>query len=355
MEQRVLSDARLAVLSCEPLNAETRLEYQHGRITPRQAFYKRNHFAIPALDAAKWRLRIGGRVARPRELTYDEILSLPSRTVLATLECAGNGRGSLQPAVHGETWGLGAVGTAEWTGARLAEVLKAAEIGTETCEIVITGADKGAEPECGKTIHYVRSLPRAVVLDPGALLVYAMNGEPLAPEHGYPVRLIVPGWYGMAAVKWVTDIEAVEEPFRGFFQTDRYVILSGEGDAEAATPLTQMAVRSVIARPQARARLKVGRHVVRGYAWSGYAPIARVEVSVDDGRSWHSAELDDEAGPFAWRRWEYEWEAIAAGPATLRSRATDGAGNTQPEEPCWNRLGYANNAIQAVGVRVIDS
>nr|MBF6591519.1 molybdopterin-dependent oxidoreductase [Ktedonobacterales bacterium] len=220
-------------------------------------------------------------------------------------------------------------------------------------EIVITGADGGQEPEASGTRRYVRSLPIERAMHTDTLLAYAMNGERLSPEHGFPARLVVAGWYGMAAVKWVVRIEASTEAFRGFYQADRYIMRSPTQQEHDATPLTLAAVRSLIAQPTAAAQMSIGAHVIRGFAWSGAALITQVEVSVDDGQSWERATLASEASRYAWRRWEYVWRATAVGPVCLKSRATDAEGNVQPEEPVWNRLGYANNAIQAVRVTVI--
>jgi DMSO/TMAO reductase YedYZ molybdopterin-dependent catalytic subunit len=345
-------DARLAVVSRVPLNAETRLHQHPGLLTPNRAFYKRNHFPIPALSLASWRLRIAGLVDRLVAYTYDDLRALPNRTLLVTLECAGNGRSGFDPPVEGEPWGYGAVSTAEWTGVPLAHLLAEAGVTQAACEIVVTGADSGDVPAAGATIPYARSLPAGYALEGDALLAYAMNGELLAPEHGFPVRLIVPGWYGMAAVKWVTRIEAVAAPFRGFYQSERYVMPAAGLDEPPSVPLTTTAVRSLIANPAEGAVLAAGTHVIRGFAWSGEAPIARVEVSLDGGRSWHLAVLTSEPSRYAWCRWEYVWHAATPGATTLLGRAADAAGNTQPAAPTWNRLGYANNAVQSVPVTI---
>ena len=172
-------------------------------------------------------------------------------------------------------------------------------------------------------------------------------------EHGHPVRLIVPGWYGVASVKWVTRIQAVSAQFDGYYQTERYVLVPQDTNEAPGIPLTTTAIRSVIAVPEAGAGLACGLHFVRGYAWSGAAPILRVEVSVDEGATWDAARLTSPAEHYAWRRWEYRWHAATAGPATLMSRAVDASGNQQPDAVPWNRFGYANNAVQ--GVRVYMS
>jgi DMSO/TMAO reductase YedYZ molybdopterin-dependent catalytic subunit len=350
-EAPTAADPRLITLSQQPYNAETRLEDHVGLLTPTAAFYKRNHFAIPRLDAATWRLEVGGAVERPLALSLAELRALPSRTLAVTLECAGNGRAAMEPPVDGEPWSYGAVSTAEWTGVPLAEVLRAAGISTHTREIVVTGADRGYVDVADATLAYVRSMPLAAALDPHSLLAYAMNGETLAPVHGYPLRLIVPGWYGMAAVKWVIRLDASLEPFRGFYQCDRYVLRDERRPDQEPQPLTTMAVRSLICQPAEGATVAPGPVVVRGVAWSGAAAIAHVEFSADDGRTWAEAEFTGDAGPFAWRPWQHVWHA-APGGARLKSRAHDAAGNTQPDAAPWNMLGYVNNAVQTVAVTV---
>jgi DMSO/TMAO reductase YedYZ molybdopterin-dependent catalytic subunit len=346
------AETRLVLLSQQPYNAETRLDQIVGVLTPTAAFYKRNHFPIPQLDAATWRLEVGGRVAHTRILTLAELRALPSRTLTVTLECAGNGRAAMQPPVEGEPWSYGAVSTAEWTGVPLVEVLRAAEVALDAHEIIITGADGGPVEAANAMLAYVRSMPLAAALDPHTLLAYAMNGEPLAPEHGYPLRLIVPGWYGMAAVKWVTRLEASAEAFCGFYQYDRYVLRDEQRPDQEPQPLTTMAVRSLICQPAAGAAMAPGPVMVRGVAWSGAAPVARVDVSADGGHTWTPAEFTGDAGSFAWRPWQHLWHAASPGIAQLMSRATDAAGNVQPDAAAWNALGYANNAVQTVRVMV---
>jgi DMSO/TMAO reductase YedYZ molybdopterin-dependent catalytic subunit len=346
------ADPRLLIVSASPLNAETRPALHRGMLTPNAAFYVRNHFPAPWIDRVAWRLRIGGDVERPVALTFDDLLAMPSRTLLVTLECAGNGRSAMHPQPAGEPWQYGAASTAEWTGVPLRAVLAASGLAPSASNVVVEGADGGYVAEAGRTLTFARSLPRDQALHPDTLLAYAMNGDALPVEHGFPVRLIVPGWYGVAAVKWVTRITALSHAFDGFFQVDRYVMARSGEDQATATPLTRMRIRSVISEPEPDAELRRGEHYVRGFAWSGAGVITRVEVSVDGGAAWQAAELTSRPERYAWRRWEYRWRATTPGPATLASRAFDAAGNRQPAEPEWNRLGYANNAIRTVSVRV---
>jgi DMSO/TMAO reductase YedYZ molybdopterin-dependent catalytic subunit len=352
-----VGDARLLTISAEPYNAETLLVNHRDVVTPRASFYKRNHFAIPHIAADDWRLQITGNVARPAELTLDAVRALPSRTLLVTLECAGNGRAYMEREAEGEPWQYGAVSTAEWTGTPLHEALAAVGVGDGTREMLFTGADAGHVAAAGTSLSFVRSLPLEQALHPDTLLAYAMNGEALSAEHGFPLRLIVPGWYGMAAVKWLTRIESITEPFRGFYQADRYIMAHPERGETTTTPLTTMLARSLVTYPAEDARLPAGEHIVRGLAWSGAATVSRVEIAIGDGTdeegAWQPAEFTSGAEHYAWRQWEYRWQAQARGPFTLRCRAFDALGNTQPVTADWNRLGYANNAIQHVRVEVV--
>jgi DMSO/TMAO reductase YedYZ molybdopterin-dependent catalytic subunit len=352
VEPAATNTPRLVPVSAEPWNAETDLTRQAGLLTPIAAFYKRNHFPIPRLALADWRLHISGAVTAPRTLTYADLLALPRRSLVVTLECAGNGRTGFTPAAVGEPWGYGAVSTAEWTGTPLREALAAAAVSFSPSarELVFWGADAGHVDAANATLAYARSLPLEVALHPDTLLAYAMNGEPLPAEHGFPLRLIVPGWYGMAAVKWLARIDAVAEPFTGFYQVERYVLTHPERGDPTVLPLGAIGVRALFTSPSAGATLRRGPHLLRGLAWSGGAAIAAVEVSGDDGASWQAAELLGPELRYAWRPWELRWEARELGPATLRCRARDALGALQPDAPDWNQLGYANNAVVALPV-----
>lgn len=342
---------RLDVLSHEPYNAETALAEHVGVLTPTEAFYKRNHFPIPRIDASTWTLAVEGEVERPLTLSLAAIHALPRRTLTATMECAGNARVSFTPPAQGEPWKFGAASTAEWTGTSLAEVLNAAGPKAGVREIVCEGADRGVVAQREGTTSFERSLDLARALHPDTLLVYAMNGEQLTPEHGAPLRLIVPGWYGMASVKWLTRLRASTEPFRGFFQWDRYMMVDPD-DESRREPLGAMRVRSLFTEPHDGATLPRGRHYLRGLAWSGAAPLSRVEVSLDGGTTWLPAPFVSPELRYTWRQWEYGWDADTPGAFTLQCRAFDREGDAQPVAAPWNRLGYANNAIVSVRVTV---
>jgi len=333
-------DAGLLVRRAHPLNCETPLSaLTGGLVMPNVKFYVRNHFGIPDLDPAGWRRHVGGLVERHLSLGLAQLRAMRSASAAVTLECAGNGRAGLKPPAPGEQWGVGAVSTAEWSGVPLTEVLDRAGVQATAREVLFRGADRGQVDGQGERVHFERSLPVDLLGQAGALLAYAMNGEELSAQHGYPLRLVVPGWYAVASVKWLARIELIAQPFRGHFQADRYHI-NGE-------PLFLQRVRSLIIEPAPGTTAEPGDITVRGVAWSGVAPIARVDVSIGSA-PWRPATLVGEPRRHSWQWWELP--AHLAGPAsvTIRAKATDMAGRTQPDQPQWNPLGYANNAITEV-------
>jgi DMSO/TMAO reductase YedYZ molybdopterin-dependent catalytic subunit len=345
-------DAGLVFQRTDPLNCETPVaELIGGVVMPNAHFYVRNHFEIPKLDPSAWRLEVGGLVQRPRTLSLQDIHRMGSQTVIATMECAGNGRVFLNPPTDGEQWGLGAVSIAEWIGVSLREVLETAGVLTEAREVLFRGADGGTVAARSGVTRFERSLSLDVARDPDILLAYAMNGEALPPEHGYPLRLVVPGWYGVASVKWLTEIEVIGSTFEGFFQAERYFFEWERSGQLVKEPVTLQRVRSLITDPAQDDEVAHGDLAVRGVAWSGTGPIARVDVSVDGG-AWQPARLAGERHGYGWQRWELITRTPGAGLTTVRARATDIGGRTQPEQPEWNRLGYGSNAIQEVSIRV---
>ncbi|MDQ2942315.1 MAG: sulfite oxidase [Candidatus Dormibacteraeota bacterium] len=335
----------LVVRRADPLNCETLIaDLVGGVLMPSDHFYIRNHFSAPRLDPATWRLRVGGLVKRSLVLNLRDLLNLPARTMVATLECAGNGRSSLNPPVAGEQWGLGAVGTAEWRGVPLAEVLRRAGVDGGAQEVVFRGAD-GVAGE-----RFERSLTLKDARNDAVLLAYAMNGAPLPVHHGYPLRVIVPGWYGVASVKWLTEIELIGHAFSGHFQTEKYVYAWQRDGDVVIEPVRRMRVRALITHPTSDEIVELGTLAIRGLAWSGLAPIARVEVCVNDG-AWQQARMLGRRSRYRWQGWELMTRVERPGRLVVRARATDQAGWTQPEFPEWNRLGYGNNAVQQVAVR----
>jgi len=330
------------------------LEALRFDVTPLGLHYLLIHYDIPEVDEESWRLEVDGRVQSPLSLTLDELRSLPQVELAVTMECAGNGRAQLEPHVVSQPWIVEAVGTARWRGARVEDVLDQAAVEKDALEIVFTGLDRGVEGE--EEQFYARSVGIGELTGTDALLAYEVNGVTLPPQHGFPLRLVVPGWYGMTSVKWLSRLTAVETPFDGFQMRSSYRLR--EREDEEGVPLSRMRPRSLLVPPGipeflSRKRIVgAGTCELRGRAWSGLAEIAGVEVSTDGGDTWSDAHVErDGLGRWAWRSWRFGWDA-RPGEFVLCSRARDAAGNVQPLEPAWNTGGYANNAVQRVPVTV---
>lgn len=331
------------------------LEALRYPVTPLGLHYLLTHFDIPAVEPGLWRLSVGGCVRRPIELTLDELRSRPAVELIATMECAGNGRALLERRPLSQPWLHGAVGTARWRGTPLRLLLEEAGLGEGAVEVVFTGLDRGIED--GEAQSFARSLTVDQALGDGAILAYEIDDRPLPPQHGFPLRLVVPGWYGMTNVKWLTAIEVVGTPFTGHQQLGAYRIWTDEGDPAGAA-LTRMLPRALMTPPgvpdfPTRLRtLAPGPCTIEGRAWSGWGAIDGVSVSTDGGESWAEATIEhDVDSVWAWSRWRLDWQATL-GEHELRCRARDVAGNVQPDEATWNRGGYANNAVQRVPVTV---
>jgi anti-anti-sigma factor len=345
-------DAGMVIHRAHPLNCETSVPALiGGAVVPNQRFYIRNHFHIPQLDATSWRLDVIGLVERPLSLSLRDLVKMPSQTEFVTLECAGNGRSQLNPRVNGEQWNFGAVSTAEWTGVPLAEVLNRAGAQAEAKEVVFRGEDSGKLDVSEEAIRFERSLSLEDAQRHGLLLAYAMNGEALPFAHGYPLRLVVPGWYAVASVKWLTEIEVLGDRFSGHYQTDSYFYEWQRGEQLIIEPVSLQRVRSLITEPEPESEVEQGELPIRGVAWSGAAPIARVEVSIGGG-PWQDARLIGEPRRHSWQGWELITRLVQPGSTVIAARATDLANRTQPDSPEWNRLGYGNNGIQRVRVDV---
>jgi DMSO/TMAO reductase YedYZ molybdopterin-dependent catalytic subunit len=340
------------VVTQSPENSETPLADVHGWVTPTRLFFVRNHFDVPQLDVGSWRLSVGGRVGRPLSLTWHELNELPQRSVLATLECAGNGRSFLAQKMPGVPWGAGAVAHAEWSGVPLRDVLELAELADEAVEIVGEGADVGSEADHPEPMHFARGVPREKALHRDTLLALRMNGEPLTPSHGFPLRLLVPGWYGVASVKWLTRLDASPTPFRGYFQTVKYTVQRTVDGDRRSVPIREMAVKSEIVRPFAGEALSLGKQRVFGLAWAGEEPVAKVELSTDGGRSWREAEILGPWVPYSWTMWEALWKVDEPGEYQLLSRATSAGGQRQPTQYDPLNSGYLIHFSRPIGVRV---
>lgn len=332
-------------------NHSAPLESLRWPLTPPGLHYTVVHFDIPDVRPEDWRLRVHGAVEHPLELTLSELRSRPRRTAAVTLECAGNGRGRLEPRPPSIPWDTGAVGTAEWTGTPLAPLLAEAGIAADAVDLVFTGADRGVQ--AGLEQDYARSLRAADALAEEVLLAYEMGGAPLPPQHGYPLRLLVPGWYGMASVKWLTSIEVLDRPARVFQNESTYrYSLAADDPGE---PVSRMRVRSLMVPPglpdffTRRRSLGAGPTTIRGRAWSGEGPVVRVEIAIDG--VWTEAQVEPPTAAHAWQEFSLVWVA-APGAHTLASRATDAGGRVQPLEQAWTFQGMGNNAVQELTVDV---
>jgi DMSO/TMAO reductase YedYZ molybdopterin-dependent catalytic subunit len=328
------------------------LEALRYPITPVGLHYLLIHYDVPVVEPETWRLTVRGE--RELVLGLEELRARPAAEVTVTMECAGNGRARLDPRPVSQPWLLEAVGTARWRGTPLRPLLEEAGVGGAV-EVLFTGLDRGVEG--GEEQAFQRALQLGEALRDEVLLAYEMNGAPLPPQHGFPLRLVVPGWYGMTNVKWLERIELVDTPFAGYQNSWSYRLRQAED--EEGEPLDRMQPRSLMAPPgipefMTRDRtVGAGEVVLEGRAWSGHAPVDTVEVSTDGGETWSRAELEPAGEPWAWRGWSYRWNA-EPGEHVLCCRARDAAGNEQPHEPPWNLGGYANNAVQAVRVTVGD-
>jgi DMSO/TMAO reductase YedYZ molybdopterin-dependent catalytic subunit len=281
---------------------------------------------------------------------------MEARTQAATLECAGNGRVFLSPSPRGVQWELGAVSNAQWTGVPLAAILERAGVKPEAVEVVLEGADTGEikdPPKPAGAIHFARSLPLSRARRPETLLAFKMNGEDLPVAHGFPVRAVVPGWYGVASVKWLTRILVTDAPFQGHFQTVDYAIWERRNGLPNRVPITEIQVKSSIARPITHEVIRAGTpYRIVGAAWSGDSPVRTVEVSTDGGKSWDKANLRDRSVPFAWRLWDFNWKSPQPGRTTLMARATDAQGRTQPTQRDADRDHYMISHIIPIEVDV---
>jgi sulfite dehydrogenase len=350
----------LILLTARPAQLETPMKYFDRAITPNDAFFVRYHtFPTPtSVDLGRWRLRVGGRVDRPLELSLDDLKAkFPRAAVTAVAQCSGNSRGRFTPRVLGGEWGDGAMGNAEWVGARLRDVLAAAGVRQGAVQVTFEGLDRPAFPSVPQ---FVKSLDLArAVEDADVLVAYQMNGAELPMLNGFPVRLIVPGWYATYWVKHLTDIQVIDHVFEKFWMKPAYRIPDNPcgcvepGTAPARTvPINRMTVRSFIAAPESGARVTAGRPVtLKGIAFDGGYGIREVQTSEDGGVSWHRAQLDQDLGRYSFRAWTATWTPARAGGYRLMVRAVNGIGESQGYEPLWNPAGYLRNVIESIEVQ----
>lgn len=319
----------------EPENREYPFSSLDRWITPNDRFFVRCHFPVPKLDPTSWRLTVEGAVTKPLTLTLADLRKMPSQHRAAIIECAGNGRVFLVPKARGVGWELGAASNAEWTGVPLAALLEQAGVKKSAVDVILEGADKGEirdDPKSPGIIPYARSLPIEKAKQPEVLLAYQMNGTDLPPVHGFPLRAVVSGWYGMASVKWLTRIVVTDRPYLGYFQTFDYTYFERRNGLASMVPITEMQVKAEIARPMRDEVVTAGAaYRVFGAAWTGDTDLTKVEISVDGGKSWQVASLQDKPVSHAWRMWEYQWQVpTRAGRYQVMARATDGRGRVQP-------------------------
>ncbi len=347
---------RLIARSKEPINLEFPFSSLNGFKTPTELFYVRNHYSQPKIDPKAYRLDVVGAVKRRLSLTLDQVRRMASRTQAITLECAGNGRAFLSPKTKGVQWELGAVSTAEWTGVPLAAILDEAGVQPGAVEVILDGADKGDPKKEGQPpgpLSFARSLPLAKARRPEVLLAHGMNGADLPTAHGFPLRAVVGGWYGMASVKWLTRVIVTTRPFLGFDQTIDYAVWEQRDGLPTLTPIAEMDVKSSIARPADNEVVAVGaEYRIRGAAWAGEAEVDKVEVSTDAGRTWSAATLLGRPVPFCWRLWELKWRPAAAGKYVLLARATDKRGRKQATARDPGRRNYVISHVRPVPVLV---
>jgi DMSO/TMAO reductase YedYZ molybdopterin-dependent catalytic subunit len=353
------SSVGLIIRQKEPNNLETPFDQVDSFLTPMELFYIRSHFPAPKLDLASYQLRIDGAVRKPVSLSYNELRDMPSETRVAILECAGNSRVFLVPQARGAQWELGAVGNAEWTGVPLTALLERAGVEEDACEIVLEGADQGTpveEPVPPDPISYARSLPRHKARQREVLIAYQMNGRDLSRDHGYPVRAIVPGHYGMASVKWLTRIYAVREPFRGYWQTSDYGYWDYLDGKPVRRALAEMKLKSEIARPRVYETLAPNQvYTVFGAAWAGETEVTEIAVSTDGGQTWADAQFLDPVQRYAWRRWKFDWlTPRKPGQYTLLARAKDANGSVQPDNHDQNYGSYVINHPLPIEIFVHD-
>lgn len=346
---------QLIIRSVRPPDFETPVALLDTFITPNDAFYVRSHLPIPAqTDAATWALKIGGEVNSPGSLSVDEIKKLPAVTVTVTLECAGNGRAFFQPSVAGIQWEKGAVSTARFTGARMADVLKKFRVKTTGLNVEMHAADRPP----GTMPAFVRQVPMAKAMHPDTLIAYDMNGQPIPLVHGAPLRAIIPGWEGAYSIKWLNALNVIAKDSDSFWVATGYryptrrIAPGAAVDAKDMAPLTGLVVKSLITTPSDGAAVATGKVAVGGFAWAGENDITMVDVSTDNGATWQPARLTGEQAKYTWRRFEFEFNAARPQSYLILSRATDSRGNVQPAVSQWNPSGYLWNQYDSVRIDV---
>lgn len=332
-----------------PLNLETPSARLNSKLTPNKDFFRRSHFEVPSVDPRTWTLAINGDVERPALLSLSDLKKMPQRELAVTLECAGDGRSGFKEVAAGEVrWGVGAVGTAVWTGVPLRNLIGGCGIKPGANQVIAEGEDERAEEDPGQPRTFIRGLTLEKAMDPSTIVALTMNSEPLPSEHGFPARLIVPGWYAVASVKWLRSIRVISgEPFKGHFNATKYTYVTDD----RVVPVTEMRVKSLVLSPLDGESLQVNQSTtIRGKAWSGSGTIKTVRLTI--GEAIMDADLDRSMGRYAWTPWSLRWTPTQTGEVTISASATDDAGNTQPLVPFQNKNQYGYNAVQTLRVRI---
>ncbi len=339
------AESGMITISPSPKDLETPVGDFINVITPTEHFFVRCHTMTPQVKLADWKLEVTGLVDHPGSLTMADLKKLPHVTMQAVLECAGNGRSFYQPRMPGAQWKFGSVGNAVWTGVRLRDVMAKFGLKKGSTQLLLDGADV----PIGKMQDFQRTIPVEKALDPDTILAFEMNGKPLTAEHGFPIRVIAPGWASDSWVKWLQKIDVLDHEFDGFWMKTAYRhpaqhIAPGTAiDPKDMVPVTDLNVKSLIATPDAWAA--PGTVTIRGVAWSNTSPVTKVDVSVDGGKSWQPAKLGGKGTKYGFRAFNYVWKA-PEGNHVLMARATNAAGQVQPIDPEWNPNGYLYNAAQ---------
>jgi sulfite oxidase len=350
--EKLLIRPYLRTRSLVPENQESPIEFMNTPSTPEDYFYKRNHFPYPEIQKNAFELSIEGEVHRPMVFSLQDLLSLPSKEIAMVMECAGNKRAFFEPKVFGEQWEMGAMSQGVWKGVPLAELLKYTGVTFRVREVVFEGHDYGYRIDLNGEYRFARSLPIDKAIHPDTIIAYEYNGKPIPFKHGYPIRLIVPQWYGMASVKWLRKITLIANTFNGPFQAIDYMYYPKDNDI-GKTPVTRINVNSTILQPHDLAQLDTGIHTVFGIAWTGMGTISEVEISLDQGGTWEKTQLyQDLNSMYGWTYWSYKWYAEKKGEYVLMARAKDTYGRMQPSNAFWNRKGYGFNAISSVRVKI---
>lgn len=351
--KKILIMPFLTTKKLNPENQESPIHFLYKWLTPTKYFYRRNHFSYPVLTEKNFWLQVAGQVFQPRVFRYDELLSMPRKSLVIPLECAGNKRANFIPKVYGEQWEDGAISQGKWTGVPLKYILQIVGISSHAKEVVFEGADFGKKLGIDGSIPFERSLPIEKALHTDTIIAFQYNDKPLTLKHGFPLRLIVPNWYGMASVKWLHKITIIQHAFTGPFQTDDYVYYPHKDSDKDSLPVTILNVNSTIQQPINQSILTTGTHTIQGIAWTGWGIITEVQISFDKGETWHNAALNClPHEDYSWIYWSYQWQIEKKGEYSIYSRAKDSEGRIQPLFSFWNRKGYGYNAVSKVNVKI---